>query len=164
MRRWSSGMGMVRMRDLRASLACALLCVLAACGGDVRPVAITTGAPCAYCRMTIADTRLAAEVVAPGEEPRLYDDIGCLAGDLQKRAAPDGARAFVADYQTGALVPANDAVYTRVDAIATPMESHLVAHATAAARDADARVRGGVPRTAVDVFGAAGAPGGTHAR
>jgi copper chaperone NosL len=114
--------------------------------------------------MTIADTRLAAEVVAPGEEPRLYDDIGCLAGDLQKRAAPDGARAFVADYQTGALIPASDAVYTRVDAIATPMGSHLVAHATAAARDADGRVRGGVPRTAADVFGAAGAPGGTRAR
>lgn len=155
---------MVRMAERRAVLAGALLCALAACGGDARPVAIATGAPCAYCRMTISDARLAAEVVAPGEEPRQYDDIGCLANDLRTRPAPQGARAFVADYQTGALTAANDAVYTRVDAIATPMGSHLVAHATGAARDADARVRGGVRQTAADVFGTAGAPGGTHGR
>jgi copper chaperone NosL len=133
--------------------------VLASCGGGARPVPIETGTPCSFCRMTIADPRLAAEIVAAGEEPRQYDDIGCLVNDLRKRPAPDGV-AFVSDYRSGTLVPAATAVYTRVDAIATPMASHLVAHADAAARDADPRVRGGVHQGAADLF----APGDLHDR
>ena len=142
----------------------AVIAVVAGCGGPARPVAIETGTPCAFCRMTITDVHLAAEIVAPGEEPRQYDDIGCLVEDLKKRPPPADGRAFVADYQSGALVAAADAVYSRVDAIATPMGSHLVAHATEAAREADGRVRGGVRHSATDVFGAAGAPGGQHGR
>ena len=141
------------------------LLVLAACGrADDPPPPIQAGTPCAFCRMTISDAHFAAEVVAPGEEPRQYDDIGCLAGDLKKRALPPQSRAFVADYSTGALVPAGDAVYTRVESIETPMMSHVVAHANAAARDADSRIPGsGVRQTPQDVFGA-NAPGGTNGR
>ena len=138
---------------------------LVACGrGAPAPIPIETGHPCAFCRMIIADTRLAGELVAPGEEPRQYDDLGCLVADLRRTPAPETARAFVADYQTGVLVPAGDAIYTRLETIATPMASHLVAHATDAARDADPRVRGGHRQTAAEVFGAAGPPGGSHGR
>jgi copper chaperone NosL len=110
--------------------------------------------------MTIADARVAGEVIAPGEEPRQYDDIGCLADDLKKRPLTSGARVFVADYSTGALIAAAEAVYTRVDAIETPMMSHLVAHANDAARDGDTRVRSGIRTTVNDVFGASLAGGG----
>lgn len=138
--------------------------LLAGCGGAAQPVAIETGTPCAFCRMTIMDARVAAEIVAPGEEARQYDDIGCLVEDVKQRPVGADGRAFVADYQTGALIAAGEAVYTKMDAIATPMSSHLVAHATAAGRDADSRVRGGVRLGAAAVFGAAGAPGAGHAR
>jgi copper chaperone NosL len=139
--------------------------MLAACGGaGDPPPPIQAGTPCAFCRMTISDAHYAAAVVSPGEEPRQYDDIGCLAGDLQKRPLASRARAFVADYVTGALVPAGDAVYTRVESIETPMMSHIVAHATAAARDADPRIPGsGIRQTPKDVFGAT-VPGGGNAR
>ena len=151
----------------RRPSACLLVAilVLGGCGGaDDPPPPIQAGTPCAFCRMTIANAHVAAEVVAPGEEPRQYDDIGCLAGDLQKRPLPSRARAFVADYATGALVPAADAVYTRVDSIETPMMSHIVAHASAAARDADARIpKSGIRQTAKEVFGA-NAPGGANGR
>ena len=143
----------------------ALLIVLSAvagCGGD-GPVSIEKGTPCAFCRMTISNLRLAAEVIAPGEEPRFYDDIGCLANDLRQRAAPAAARAFVADFNTGALIPAAEAVYTRDASLATPMSSHFVAHATTAARDADDRVRGGTPVSAADVFGNT-LPGGAYGK
>jgi len=153
------------MPDRRVPIVITLVLALAACGESAAgPVPIEMGTGCAFCRMAIADAHLAAEVVAPGEEPRQYDDIGCLAADLQKRGAPDRARAFVADYRSGTLVPAGDAVYSRADSIATPMGSHLVAHADAAARDADARTRGGARLTAREVFGADGLPGGSHAR
>jgi copper chaperone NosL len=133
--------------------AVSALVVLGGCGSPTGAVPIEKGTPCAFCRMTISDPNLAAEVVAAGEEARLYDDIGCLANDLRQHPAPAGARAFVADFTTGALVPAAEATYTRVESVATPMSSHLVAHATTAARDADSRIRGGTPISAADVFG-----------
>jgi len=134
-----------------------------ACGGGASPVPIESGQPCTYCRMTIADVHLGAEVVAPGEEPRFYDDIGCLAHDLEKRAVPEGGRVFVADYQTGAMVPGETAVYSRVESIATPMMSHYVAHAGESARQSDARVRGGSIHTADELFGS-GRLGDRHGR
>ena len=139
-----------------------LLVMVAGCGSG-GPVPIERGMPCAFCRMTISDPHLAAEVVAPGDEPRLYDDVGCLANDLRQRPAPAGARAFVADFTTGALLPAAEAVYTHDGSIATPMSSHLVAHATTAARDADGRLRGGTPISAADVFGGT-LPGGANGK
>jgi copper chaperone NosL len=140
-----------------------LAALLAACSGTLAPVTIEKGTPCAFCRMTISDPRLAAEVIAPGEEPRVYDDIGCLANDLRQRPAPADARAFVADFGTGALLPAESAVYTRVESVSTPMSSHLVAHATVGERDGDARVRGGTPVSGADVFGGT-LPGGADGK
>jgi len=139
------------MRERRRLRAIAVLAVMVACGPGSQPPAIEIGTPCSFCRMAIVDPRLAAEIVAPGEEPRQYDDIGCLVNDLRKRPLT-GGRAFVADYRTGALVRAGDAIYTRADAIPTPMASSLVAHADDASRDADPRVRGGPRHTAADVF------------
>ena len=136
---------------------------MAACGSGASAVPIESGQPCAYCRMTIADLRLSAEIVAPGEDPRFYDDIGCLAHDLEKRPLPAGGRAFVADYRTGLLVAAETAVYSRVEGLATPMMSHYVAHADEPARAADGRVRDGVRYTAVEVFGQ-GLTGGRSGR
>lgn len=128
------------------------------------PPPIQAGTPCAFCRMTIVDTRLAAELTAPGEEARQYDDIGCLMNDLKRRPAPANGHAWVADYETGNLRGANEVVYTRVDTIDTPMGSHLVAQLDDAARRADARTREGHPLTAADLFGPAGPPRGTDAR
>ena len=65
---------------------------------------------------------------------------------------------------TGAWLDAAQAVYSRNEAIATPMNSHLVAHAGDAARDADAAVRGATRLVPADVFGPGGAPGGGHDR
>jgi copper chaperone NosL len=49
-------------------------------------------------------------------------------------------------------------VFTRVPGLATPMGSHVVAHADAASRDQDADARGGTPLAAHELFGAAGPP------
>jgi copper chaperone NosL len=111
--------------------------------------------------MAVSDPRFAAQLVASGEEPRFFDDLGCLRDWL--RAHPDrprGARAFVADHRTKAWVPAAAALYTRVPGLETPMSSHLVAHESPASRDADADAAAGRPLTAAEVFGSAGPPGG----
>jgi hypothetical protein len=66
----------------------------------------------------------------------------------------------VADHQTRAWVRADGAVYTRIPGLATPMGSHLTAHASVASRDADPAVRGGTQVAPAELFGPGGAPAG----
>jgi len=128
---------------------------LFACGGPPGPATLDTkNDACAWCRMGASDARFAAQLVAPREEPRFFDDIGCLAAFLAARPAPKGSLAFVADHRTKAWVPAPSAVYTRNPGLQTPMSSHLLAHADAASRDADPDARGGTTESAATIFGA----------
>ena len=134
------------MRALSASLAAVLF--TAACGaGRPAPAPLDTrNDACAECRMTVSSARFASQIVAPGEEPRFFDDLGCLAAHLiDAPAPPAGAAVYVADYRTREWAPAASAVYTKVDGLATPMGSHVVAHASAASRDGDPAARGGAP-------------------
>jgi len=104
--------------------------------------------------MAVSDRRFAAQLVAPSEDPRFFDDIGCLANYLRsKHDLPSGARAYVTDHLTHAWVEAGAAVYTRVEGLETPMGSHLLAHADAALRARDAEAKGGQPLSATEVFG-----------
>lgn len=140
---------------MRVGLIAALTLVLQACTAsapapaqvDVRHDA------CAECRMTVSNIRFASQLVAPGEEPRVFDDIGCLAAYLRDHAVlPANTLAYVADHRTGEWVTASSAVFTRAPGIETPMGSHVVAHASAGSRDADARVRGGAAVAAAEFF------------
>jgi copper chaperone NosL len=116
---------------------------------------------CAWCRMGVSDARLAAQLVASAEEPRFFDDIGCLRDYLRSaKSLPRGTVAYVADHTTRTWVAAAHAVYTRVPSLETPMNSHLIAHADTAARDRDPDANAGALLTPRDVFGAAGPPEG----
>ena len=54
-------------------------------------------------------------MLAPGEEPRFFDDVGCLRDFLAARPArPAREVAYVADHRTKAWVRARAAVYARV--------------------------------------------------
>ena len=76
---------------MRAVLLLSTL-ALAGCGSGPLPPATldARGDTCGYCRMAVSPAGVAAQVVAPGEEPRFFDDIGCLASFLEEhaRAAP----------------------------------------------------------------------------
>jgi copper chaperone NosL len=117
----------------------------AACAsGPPEPAALDArNEACASCRMAVSDPRFAAQLVAPGELPLFFDDLGCAASYLKTTRVPKRARVFVADHRTKAWVPAERAVFTRVPGLATPMGSRLLAHADAASRDEDALARGG---------------------
>ena len=87
---------------------------------------------------------LAAQIVAPGEAPAIFDDIGCMVDHLSRNMRqPQGAMAYVADHQTGEWVPAVTALYTRNLQVPTPASSHLIAHASIATQEADPAVKGG---------------------
>jgi len=145
----------------RPGAGVALVLLLAACANGVpAPATIIAGVTCSHCRMAVSDPKLAAQLVAPGEEPRFFDDIGCLVAYLKEHAVEKGARAYVADHASGSWIVANDAIYSRADGIATPMGSHLIAHADEGARARDRSAANAARLTAREVFGASGAPGG----
>lgn len=151
-----------RRRSLALALAFALPLGAAGCGeSDSEPAALGAQEACAACRMAVSDAGLASQIVAAGELPLFFDDLGCLTGFLKKGRVPEGAVVFVADHRTRAWVRADRAVYTRVPTLATPMGSHLVAHASASSRDEDAAARKGAPVGYQELFGPAGpGPGG----
>jgi copper chaperone NosL len=111
--------------------------------------------------MGVSDARLAAQLVAALEEPKLFDDIGCLRDYLKAgETIPADAIAYVADHRTGAWVPARQAVYVQTPALATPMGSGIAAWSDASSRSADRGVPDASARSAADLFGPAGPPGG----
>ncbi len=140
-----------------------LVVLLAVCTrGPAQPAAVDTrNDTCSHCRMAVSDARFAAQLAAPGEEAKFFDDPGCLRDYLgEKPRLPGGAVAFVADHRTREWVRASRAVFTRRDSLETPMGSHLVAHADAASRDADPAAAGGTPVGREQIFGPAGPPDG----
>jgi len=141
----------------------ALMFALAACArGPAQPAAVDTrNDVCANCRMAVSDSRFAAQLAAPGEEPKFFDDLGCLRDYLAKKPQlPAGTVTFVADHRTREWVRAGRAVWTRRDSLETPMASHLIAHASLASRDADPASAGGTPVSSREIFGPAGPPDG----
>lgn len=146
-------------RSIAAAAAGWAALTLACHGGAPQPAPLDTrNDACASCRMAVSDARFASQVVAPGELPRFFDDLACL-GAWLKRKGPQRHRAvFVADHRTRAWVRAEEAVYTRVDGLETPMGSHLLAHASAASRERDREATTGTPVSATELFGPVGAP------
>ncbi|ACG72696.1 conserved hypothetical protein [Anaeromyxobacter sp. K] len=146
----------------RVSARLAALVVAAACAagcqrGTPAPARLDPrNDACAHCRMMVSDPPFAAQLVAPGEEPRFFDDLGCLRDYLREHPRlPRGAVAYVADHRTSAWVRAEAATVSRVPGLRTPMGSELIAHADAASRDADPAARGAVPVPAAELLGAA---------
>jgi copper chaperone NosL len=141
--------------------ASALLALLAACSrGPTPPAPLDTrNEACAHCRMAVSSARFASQLAAPGEEPRFFDDLGCLVSYLREHPQlPKGSVTWVADHRTSAWVAAARAAYARRDSLQTPMGSHLIAHADATSRAQDPDARGTTALSAADVFGAGGPP------
>jgi copper chaperone NosL len=148
---------------LRCATVVASLAVAGCAARPPEPAPLDTRhEACAACRMAVSEARFASQLVADGELPRFFDDIGCFSAYLKSGRAPAGSTAFVADHRTRDWVRADRALYTRVPGIATPMGSHVVAHADAGSRDQDAAARGGTPVSAAELFGPDFAAGGAR--
>ena len=131
-------------RGSRVSISFLLGALLACSAAPPQPATLDTRhETCGSCRMVVSDQKFAAQIVARGEGPMFFDDLGCLARRLGKAPLPEGAAIFVADHRTAEWVSAGAAVFTRVPLLDTPMGSHIIAHATEASRDADPAAQGG---------------------
>lgn len=135
----------MRRRTRFAAASAALLGAGIACSrGPLPPAKLDTkNDTCSLCRMAVSDPRLASQILVPGEEPRFFDDLGCLARFLDEHQLTD-AVVYVADHRTGEWTPAVDAVFSRLARASTPMASGLIAHATVESRTGDAGAAGSV--------------------
>jgi copper chaperone NosL len=146
---------------IRVACAAAILALTGCVSGPPPPATMAQGDTCAYCRMMVAPSELAAELVVPGDDPRFFDDIGCLAAFLKEHEAqPADAVAYVKDHQTRRWIRADAAIYTRVADLDTPMGSRLVAHAGERLRRDDPITARGSVVAAGDVFDARMPQGG----
>jgi copper chaperone NosL len=133
-------------------IATIALAAISCAASTLGPAEIRLGEDaCAHCRMTLLSSRTAAQIVAPGEEPIVFDELGCLRDYLSHHSIVDGARVFVADHRTGAWIDGATAIFTKAT-LSTPMSSGLIAHADQASRDADEDARHGVTVPAASVL------------
>ena len=126
----------------------------AGCGrGEVQPEPLAVGQEsCAFCRMTVSQPEFASQLLVEGELPKFFDDLGCLHAYLTATTpGPEGGDIFVTDHRTREWVRSDAAVYVRAPAVATPMASHLVAHATPDSRKADTTLTDTMPVSIDDV-------------
>lgn len=108
------------------SFAVFVLIVTACTIGEVEPAQPDPSSQCAGCRMTVSDLRFATQLVAPGEEPRFFDDIGCMRKYFARHSAEAAWTGFVSDYRTKRWVGVAKAEYWKCPSIETPMSSHVV--------------------------------------
>jgi copper chaperone NosL len=148
------------------TLAAATTAAVAAACVAPSPRAIAYGTDqCAHCHMTIADHRLAAQLVSVTGKSWVFDDPGCLA-DFLAAGTVDRQTVhslWLADYTAAAerLLPAEETWLVRSDAIRTPMDNRMAAVSSAeAAESLRLRVGGVVVRWA-DATAAAGAAAGS---
>ena len=81
--------------------------------------------------MLISTEATGGQVVSTREEPRFYDDIGCLAADMAGSSGSDthGRRTYVRT-RAGAWIDAGSAAYARPPGANTPMGSGILAFET----------------------------------
>jgi copper chaperone NosL len=147
----------------RSTLGWALVWLIGCSQGPTPPAPLASDTEsCRHCRMLVSQVGVAAQLVAPGEEPLFFDDIGCLRDFLRDaKELPRGTIAYVADHRSQDWVAAAAAIYSRVDGLETPMGSHLIAHADRSSLAADRAARGAATLTPKEVFGPAGPPAGS---
>ncbi len=111
---------------------------LAACSpATARPIEPRLGDDaCGQCRMALVSIATAAQIVAPGAEPVIFDDLECLRDHLQTHPLPADAVVFVADHRSGTWHDVREVILTRAG-VPTPMGSGIIAHADRESRDND---------------------------
>jgi copper chaperone NosL len=128
----------------RQAAAVAAIAMIACTPG---PREIAYGAEqCAYCRMTVTDSRFAAQVVLAKGKVQTFDSIECMLAFLGSLDSDDAPRqVVVSDFDHPArLVPAEQAWFVRATAVGSPMGAGVAAF-DASADSAALAARFGAP-------------------
>jgi copper chaperone NosL len=141
------------MRSRPSLLAMLGLAVALGCA-PAGPRALVAGEDaCAYCRMTISDTRFGGEAITATGRVLTFDAIECMASWARSAPAADRQKLFVMDMQhPGTLVAADSAGFLVGTTTSTPMGRSIVSLATIASAESARATLGGRVATWRDVL------------
>jgi copper chaperone NosL len=136
-----------------------------ACGVDAAgpPEIEVDRTACSHCGMLISEPVYAAAYRAPGAEPRVFDDIGCLLEAARKEPRADDLRFWFHDTASAVWIDGKAAVFVSSPSLRTPMGGGLIAFRDrSAAREGAARHQGSVIDSLGDLL-QSNTPGGNRA-
>lgn len=126
------------------SVIVALALLSAACGTKVAgpPEIVVDRTACSHCGMLVSEPVYAAAYQAPGTDPRVFDDIGCMLEALRHEAVSP-IDVWLQDAGGAGWLRADAAIFVGSLHIRTPMSGGVLAYADAAAAEKVATAHGG---------------------
>jgi copper chaperone NosL len=127
------------------SIGCLLALTVLMFSCEVKPHEIIYGADgCHFCKMTIVDTRHAAQLVTEKGKAFKYDAIECMMNDLTDWDEVPVKFYLVVDYSNPKnLIDARDSHFLISEAIPSPMGENLSAFSNVQMRDELLAAKGG---------------------
>ena len=115
-----------------------------ACGAKAMgpPEIVMDRTACSHCGMIVSEPVYAAAFQPHDEEPRVFDDIGCMLQALRTEAA-SSMNVWVQDASGGGWLDADGAIFVASPQLRTPMGGGLLAYADEAAAGKAASTLGG---------------------
>jgi copper chaperone NosL len=138
-----------------------------ACGAaaDGPPQIEVDRTACSHCGMLVSEPVYAAAYRAPGVDPRVFDDIKCLADAARKEPDLASLRFWFHDAASAVWIDGHDAVFVASPSLRTPMGGGLVAYRDrAAARRAALSQHGHVIESVGELLRSTTEGGGREAR
>ena len=128
-------------------VAVALLSAACSAAAAGPPEIVVDRTACSHCGMFVSEPIYAAAYQAHGNEPRLFDDIGCMLEAVRRETASP-IEIWVQDAAGAGWLDADRAIFVASVDIRTPMSGGVLAYADAAAAEkAAATHRGSVLRS-----------------
>jgi len=125
--------------DLTAVVTLSLACSCTAARPGP-PAIVVDRTACSHCTMLVSEVAYAAAYQVPGEEARVFDDIGCML-EAMRRAGLRGdrdMRAWFHDAADRKWIEGDGTVFIVASEIRTPMGGGIVAYRDAAHAEAAA--------------------------
>lgn len=113
-------------------VAFALLAASCTAKAAGHPEIVVDQTVCSHCGMLVSEPAYAAAYHAPREEPRVFDDIGCMLEAIRHETASP-ITVWLQDASGGGWIDANKAVFVSSSRIHTPMRGGVLAYADAEA-------------------------------
>jgi copper chaperone NosL len=118
------------------TLVTAFALLAAACSAKASgpPEILVDRTACSHCGMLISEPVYAAAYQAHEQEPRVFDDIGCMLESLGRHTTSP-ATVWVQDVSGKGWLPGSEAIFVASPHLRTPMGGGILAYADAAAAD-----------------------------
>jgi copper chaperone NosL len=128
----------------RIAAIVAMALQLAACSAKAwgPPEIAVDQTACSHCGMLVSEPVYAAASQAQGQDPRVFDDIGCLLAAVRRETAAV-TNVWVQDAAGAGWLDAARATFVESPRVRTPMGGGVLAYATVAAADSAAAAKEG---------------------